>query len=193
MNRELLGDGMIDSGVGRTLSSYGRPRMRSRSEERMSTMPIMSNGLGPMFSARSEALSEPIVKTHLRKTNSSNYYPKQNSVLAGIPPPPQSKIFSQCEQYSGCDVYQDVDKHKYDKYKKKEKIENCFESTEDGGKLQVSPLSSERLQPTRHRTKNAILTILDNGEVCIEFIKRRNGIVRKKKKKNEMFSKVFQV
>ncbi|CAL7936789.1 unnamed protein product [Xylocopa violacea] len=176
MNKGLFGDGMVDSGVGRTLSSYGRPRMRSRSEERMSTMPIMSNGLGPMFSARSEALSEPITRTHSHQTNCIDYRAKQNSILAGIPPPPQSKIFSQCEQYSGCDVYQDDEKHKNEKYRKKEKPDNCFESADDGGKLQVPPLSSERLQPTRHRTKNAILTIVDNGEVCIEFIKRRNGM-----------------
>ncbi|XP_043253044.1 serine/threonine-protein kinase PLK4 isoform X2 [Colletes gigas] len=179
-SKGLLGDGMIDSGVGRTLSSYGRPRMRSRSEERMSTMPTMSNGFGPMISTRSEALSEPITKTHSRKANLNpiDYRPKEASVLVGIPPPPQSKIFSQSEQYSNCDVYEETDKHKTDRYRKREKIENCFEGAEDGGKLQVPPISSERLQPTRHRTKNAILTILDHGEVCIEFIKRRSGVER---------------
>lgn len=178
MSKGLFGDGMLDSGVGRTLSSYGRPRMRSKSEERMSTMPMMSNGLGPMFSARSEALSEPITKTNLYKANCIDYRTKENSMLAGIPPPPQSRVFSQNEHYSNCNVYEETEKQKNDKYKKKEKAENCFENTEDGGKLQVPPLCSERLQPTRHRTKNAILTILDNGEVCIEFIKRRNGVVR---------------
>jgi hypothetical protein len=38
-----------------------------------------------------------------------------------------------------------------------------------------SPLSSLRLQPTRHRTKSAILSILDSGEVCIEFLRKRSG------------------
>lgn len=38
-----------------------------------------------------------------------------------------------------------------------------------------SPLSSLRLQPTRHRTKSAILSILESGEVCIEFLRKRNG------------------
>nr|XP_003702230.1 PREDICTED: serine/threonine-protein kinase PLK4 [Megachile rotundata] len=175
MGKGLLVDGMLDSGVGRTLSSYGRPRMRSKSEERMSTAPMMSNGLGPMFSTRSEALSEPITKTNLYKANCVDYRAKENSVLTGIPPPPQSRVFSQNE-YSNCDAYEDSEKQKKEKYRKKEKTEHCFENTEDGGKLQVSPLCSERLQPTRHRTKNAILTILDNGEVCIEFIKRRNGV-----------------
>lgn len=178
MSNGTLGDGMVDSGVGRTLSSYGRPRMRSRSEERMSTMPVMSNGLGPMFSARSEALSEPITKPHSRNRNCVDYRPKQNSILTGIPPPPQSKIFSQCEQSSNCVPHQEADKNKNDKYRKKEKADTGFDGTEDGGKLQVPPLCSERLQPTRHRTKNAFLSILDHGEVCIEFIKRRNGTVR---------------
>ncbi|XP_066995879.2 serine/threonine-protein kinase PLK4 [Anabrus simplex] len=38
-----------------------------------------------------------------------------------------------------------------------------------------SPLSTTRLQPTRHRTKNAILTILESGEVCIEFLKKKGS------------------
>lgn len=38
----------------------------------------------------------------------------------------------------------------------------------------VPPLCSFRLLPTRHRAKNAILTILDSGEVCVEIIKKRN-------------------
>lgn len=37
----------------------------------------------------------------------------------------------------------------------------------------VPQLCSFRLLPTRHQTKNAILSILDTGEVCIEFIKKR--------------------
>ncbi|KAG5894098.1 hypothetical protein JTB14_003954 [Gonioctena quinquepunctata] len=32
---------------------------------------------------------------------------------------------------------------------------------------------SKRLLPTRHQTKNAVLSILKDGEVCIEFIKKR--------------------
>nr|CAI5861153.1 unnamed protein product [Callosobruchus analis] len=37
------------------------------------------------------------------------------------------------------------------------------------------PLCSERLLPTRHQTKNTVLSILKDGEVCIEFIKRRGS------------------
>lgn len=38
-------------------------------------------------------------------------------------------------------------------------------------KLSVPPLNSERLLPTRHRTKTAILSILSTGEVVVELIK----------------------
>lgn len=40
---------------------------------------------------------------------------------------------------------------------------------------QCSPLSSRRLRATRQHTNNAILNILDNGEVCIEFLTNRKG------------------
>lgn len=43
----------------------------------------------------------------------------------------------------------------------------------DDLKLSVPPLCSDRLQPTRHRTKNAVLSILETGEVCIELIKKK--------------------
>ncbi|KAK7794686.1 hypothetical protein R5R35_008017 [Gryllus longicercus] len=38
-----------------------------------------------------------------------------------------------------------------------------------------SPLSSIRLQPTRHSTKNAILSIVADGEVVIEFLKKKSS------------------
>ncbi|KAF2880903.1 hypothetical protein ILUMI_25279 [Ignelater luminosus] len=37
---------------------------------------------------------------------------------------------------------------------------------------EFTPLCSFRLLPTRHQTKNAILSILESGEVCVEFIKK---------------------
>lgn len=40
-------------------------------------------------------------------------------------------------------------------------------------KLSVPPLNSERLLPTRFKTKNAILSILAQGEVVVEMIKFR--------------------
>lgn len=38
-------------------------------------------------------------------------------------------------------------------------------------KLCVPPLNTTRILPTRHRTKNMILSILDDGSVLIELIK----------------------
>jgi len=42
----------------------------------------------------------------------------------------------------------------------------------------TAPLSTARLKPTRQRTKNAICSILELGEVCMEFIRLRNGAER---------------
>ncbi|XP_025264151.1 serine/threonine-protein kinase PLK4 isoform X2 [Camponotus floridanus] len=147
--KDLLTNGMIDSGLGRTLSSYGRSKVRSRSEERTSTTPIM-----PMISMRSEALSEPVAKIQSNYRVRYGNYAKEDSVL--------------------------LEKQKMivrnNKPKKEKSAENHnVEGTEESVKLQVPPLNTNRLQPTRHRTNTAILTLLDNGEVCTEFVKRKNG------------------
>ncbi|XP_011637322.1 serine/threonine-protein kinase PLK4 [Pogonomyrmex barbatus] len=172
-SKDVFSNGMMDSGLGRTLSSYGRPKMRSRSEERMSTVPM------PMISVRSEPLSDPIAKVHSNHgARYANYHLKEDSLMSN--PMPRSRAFSQNEQHDNYYAYNDCEKQKMvERHKpRKENIaENrSAEETRKNTKLQVSPLNSNRLQPTRHRTKGAILTILDNGEVCIEFIKRRNGM-----------------
>lgn len=40
--------------------------------------------------------------------------------------------------------------------------------------ISVPPLNTTRLQPTRYKTKNAIMSILKRGEVVIEFVKYRS-------------------
>lgn len=35
------------------------------------------------------------------------------------------------------------------------------------------PLNTLRLLPTRHQTKNAVLSILESGEVALEFLKKK--------------------
>lgn len=168
----------MDSGLGRTLSSYGRSKLRSRSEERTATTPIV-----PMVSVRSEALSEPIAKMQLNhRARYGSYNAKEDSVLIGIPTS-RSKMLSQNEQYDNYKYeHDDLERQKmterHNKPRKEKSTENHnTERTEESAKLQVPPLNSNRLQPTRHRTNNAILTLLDNGEVCIEFVKRKNGKV----------------
>ncbi|XP_018421461.1 PREDICTED: serine/threonine-protein kinase PLK4 isoform X2 [Nanorana parkeri] len=44
----------------------------------------------------------------------------------------------------------------------------------------VLPLNSERLKPIRQKTKNAVVSILDTGEVCMEFVKEQNSQERVK-------------
>lgn len=181
-NKDLITDGMMDSGLGRTLSSYGRSKMRSRSEERTSTTPIM-----PMLSVRSEALSEPITKIQSNhKARYKNYNTKEDSVLISVPIS-RSRLFSQNENYNNynneCDnLERQKLMERHNKLKKEKSTENHnVKETEESAKLQVSPLNTNRLQPTRHRTNNAILTILDNGEVCTELVRHKNGKVYIKK------------
>lgn len=40
-------------------------------------------------------------------------------------------------------------------------------------RISVPPLNTKRLLPTRYKTKNAIMSILRNGEVVLEFLKYR--------------------
>ncbi|KAK9508910.1 hypothetical protein O3M35_006351 [Rhynocoris fuscipes] len=53
------------------------------------------------------------------------------------------------------------------------KVQNCLPVTQNV--LCAKPLNSERLQPTRHKTKNAVLSILENGEVCVELLKGKSS------------------
>jgi len=39
----------------------------------------------------------------------------------------------------------------------------------------VEPLNSERLRPIRQKTRNAVVSILDDGEVALEFFHHKNG------------------
>lgn len=44
--------------------------------------------------------------------------------------------------------------------------------------IPTPPINSQRLQPIRQKTKTVIVNILENGEVCLEFMKLRNGLER---------------
>uniref|UniRef100_A0A1A7XQ12 Serine/threonine-protein kinase PLK4 n=2 Tax=Nothobranchiidae TaxID=405002 RepID=A0A1A7XQ12_9TELE len=44
----------------------------------------------------------------------------------------------------------------------------------------VPPLCASRLKPIRQKTKNAVVSILDTGEVCMELLKSQNGQERVK-------------
>ncbi|GJQ82899.1 putative serine threonine-protein kinase [Trypoxylus dichotomus] len=62
------------------------------------------------------------------------------------------------------------------------KMENIRQSSNN-----LQQLCALRLLPTRHQTKNAILTILDSGEVCVEFIKKKGP------RKKEMVCEVCRI
>ncbi|XP_018098808.1 serine/threonine-protein kinase PLK4 isoform X2 [Xenopus laevis] len=44
----------------------------------------------------------------------------------------------------------------------------------------ISPLDAQRLKPIRQKTKNAVVSILESGEVCMEFLKEQNSQERVK-------------
>ncbi|GLV35155.1 Sak kinase [Carabus blaptoides fortunei] len=50
---------------------------------------------------------------------------------------------------------------------------NINSETNHDSSINVPQLCSFRLLPIRHQTKNAVLSILESGEVCIQFIKKR--------------------
>ena len=158
-------------------SSSGRPRMRSRSEERTSCTPVSAAScIGPISTVSTR--SEPVTKNHFNHAKYPNYRQDENSVLAGIPRPPKSRIFSQSDNYSESLGRENENQRKSQRQKKKERDDDFGEAgTNIPNKLTVPPLNSERLQPTRHKTKNAVLTILENGEVCIEFLKKKGSSV----------------
>ncbi|KAL0105998.1 hypothetical protein PUN28_016015 [Cardiocondyla obscurior] len=173
ISKNSFTNGMMDSGLGRTLSSYGRPKLQSRSEERMFTTPMM-----PTVSSRSDPLSEPVTKMY------SNYGAKYGAHLhyklkEDLSPIPvsRSRAILLSEQYRICSDFERQRMVEEHNPKKENLAENrSADVPEKSKELKVPPLNSNRLQPTRHRTKGAILTILDDGYVCIEFIKRRNGM-----------------
>ena len=39
----------------------------------------------------------------------------------------------------------------------------------------VEPLNSTRLRPIQHKTRNAVVSITDDGEVCLEYFLHKNG------------------
>lgn len=53
--------------------------------------------------------------------------------------------------------------------------------------MPLEPFCSKRLLPARHQTKNAVLSILNDGEVCIEFIKKRGPL------KKDMVCEVMRI
>lgn len=72
--------------------------------------------------------------------------------------------------------FKSLDHYQYD-YKSRERAEPDFYKIQELNRKKepLKELCSYRLLPTRHQTKNAILNILHDGEVCIEFLKKKSN------------------
>lgn len=168
-----------DSGLGssgRMSCASGQMRLRSRSEERTSCTPLLPNSsCGRGSSASSEPIGKNYSSNRLKRSDSCQI---KNSVLAGIPLPPKSRIFSVVDDSGLMQEPKNVQVSQ--KQKKKERVtEEVGESSHNGSsKLSVPPLDSRRLPPTRHKANKGLFTILENGEVCIEFLKKK-GLTEK--------------
>ncbi|XP_056010462.1 serine/threonine-protein kinase PLK4-like isoform X2 [Ostrea edulis] len=61
-------------------------------------------------------------------------------------------------------------------------VKSASTSSSDEGKgnksirNSVQPLSAVRLCPIRQKTRNAVVNIMDNGEVCLEFVKQKHKV-----------------
>ncbi|KAK5649733.1 hypothetical protein RI129_000762 [Pyrocoelia pectoralis] len=86
---------------------------------------------------------------------------------------------------SNCETNEDYCKEKV-KFLKEHPPDNMVQLQKPKQKG-FSRLCSSRLFPTRHQTKNSILSILETGEVCVEFLLIYGS------KKKELVRKVFRV
>lgn len=94
-----------------------------------------------------EIVEHPFLQKAKSGTNTMSFrlsFLEAKSYVSVFPPPAEANPI-------GCSKFQEVHKQQ----------------------LSVPPLNTLRLQPTRHKTNNAILTILPSGEVVVEFVKHK--------------------
>ncbi|XP_061163972.1 serine/threonine-protein kinase PLK4-like [Saccostrea echinata] len=68
---------------------------------------------------------------------------------------------------------------KLEQYSKPEitkSVKGATSSNEEKGNKGVTPLSAVRLCPIRQKTRNAVVNIMENGEVCLEFVKQKQKV-----------------
>lgn len=116
--------------------------------------------------ARSEALSD---RFHTDRFQMMPDRPLQHCPISDFGSEPEHRTVSNVRSDQRLVRPDHVERHqfKFNSGSSKPVSEPCR------SEMGVEPLNSLRLLPTRHKTKNAVLTILENGEVCIEFIKRK--------------------
>ncbi|KAL1489274.1 hypothetical protein ABEB36_014204 [Hypothenemus hampei] len=100
---------------------------------------------------------------------------RNNKILVGLPPK-STPVVSECSKvlssFENLRVSQEASRYP----------ETGFKKTQD-----LVQLCSHRLLPTRHQTKNAILSIQSDSEVIVEFIKRKGPL------KKEMVCEIMRI
>lgn len=143
---------------------------KNRKHKRHQGGALMDSGLGTMssnntglrsFSMRSRSAERSIAKMVGESSEKS-----KNSVF-------KSSIIGEARKL---DFFGNTLTSEHSRVKKHQSITVFPEKSEE--KLDTPPLCSERLQPTRHKTKNAVLSILPNGEVTVELIKKKGSSER---------------
>ncbi|KAF7994963.1 hypothetical protein HCN44_004435 [Aphidius gifuensis] len=155
-SRTMSADG--DSGLGNTLSSSSATTMSQRLSSPREHQQIMTNN----------SSIAPIITTNISNYNyrhpnsSSNNNNNNNTKLSDIFHSNNSNINNNNQPWNN-NIY----------------LTSTPRPPDTTEKTLLTPINSERLAPTRHKTRNAILTILKNGEICIELLKKHRDQTEK--------------
>uniref|UniRef100_A0AAV2JGK7 Serine/threonine-protein kinase PLK4 n=1 Tax=Knipowitschia caucasica TaxID=637954 RepID=A0AAV2JGK7_KNICA len=86
-------------------------------------------------------------------------------------------------QLQNADVYREIDPElqpQHGRNSKPHTLKPALDKDKKTLRSIVPPLSTTRLKPIRQKTKNAVVSILDTGEVCMELLKHVSGQERVK-------------
>lgn len=167
-----------DSGVDTFSSGSKTSRYRSQSEDRSTISRKIPSPLSHQRTTTSDPSVNPIILTNnlINRQQYCDNSSQNTRILSGISHYNQSRTLSSSQSsHERTDYHENSDNKKW-----KSPVIGTSTPRQPGitQKLGITPLNSERLLPTRHKTKNAILTILETGEVSIEFLKKVNNIDR---------------
>ncbi|XP_014248739.1 serine/threonine-protein kinase PLK4 isoform X2 [Cimex lectularius] len=181
-NLALMDSGMGTMSTKSTRSSYSS-RYRSRSEDREKRRQALQAPALPTVRDEELDLVNKTSKSLSLRGNGCSMVSKTGSTMGSRMAQHQSKMHSNnyALTMSGnqplLDFFGNPISQKAVPNERKEPVSSIKreENQTEPVELGVPPLKTNRLQPTRHKTKTAILSLLDNGEVCIELLKRKGG------------------
>nr|XP_022919763.1 serine/threonine-protein kinase PLK4 [Onthophagus taurus] len=170
-----------------------------RGNLRISSNLTHDSGVHTMSSKRESALSDGVLLDSLRKCN-SDYLPvlNQSPIPIELKYKGSQSVDHLTNHFGSSQLIEEQQKvsvfsQGYGCIGRSQCSQKCCQPNDPGGgKVSVmstsenirhssknlQKLCSHRLLPTRHQTKNAILSILDDSEVCVEFIKKRGHLKR---------------